>query len=65
MVGWTGRVVGAVLAVLGWTMLVAPGAAYWVLRALGMHADPHNASKVGAWGLLLLGGIIVLLSRFG
>ena len=57
-------VVGGVLTVLGWLMLAAPGPARWLFRVAGATPLPaHEAGRVGTWGLLILGVVVVVLAR--
>ncbi len=55
---------GIVMAGMGALMLVAPGVARFVMSyVLGMRSTPHAASRMAAWGLIVLGLAVTFLSR--
>jgi hypothetical protein len=54
---------GLAIALVGAGMMLAPGPLRFVLRVLGIRHDPHGASRVAAWGLVVLGLVIVVLTR--
>jgi hypothetical protein len=56
-------IVGLLLGIAGAGMLVAPRWLSFALRLLGMRWDPHDASRVAAWGLVTMGLVIVVLTR--
>jgi hypothetical protein len=55
--------IGVVLALIGAAMMVIPRPLTLVLRMLGMRWDPHGASRVAAWGLVVLGLVVVGVTR--
>lgn len=55
---------GLLLAALGGAILIAPNPMRWLLIRAGIEPRPHQASRVGAWGLLLLGLLFVVVGRF-
>ena len=57
------EIVGLLLAITGAGMLVAPRGVALGLRLLGVRWNPHDASRVAAWGLVALGLVIVVLTR--
>jgi len=56
-------VVGLLLAITGMLAMLAPRPLRLVLRLLGVSWDPHGASRVAAWGLVVLGLVVVVLAR--
>ena len=56
-------IVGLLLAIAGAAMMLAPRWLGFALRLLGMRWNPHEASRVAAWGLVGLGLVIVVLTR--
>jgi hypothetical protein len=56
-------IVGLLLAIVGAAMMLAPRGLAVALRLLGVRWDPHDASRVAAWGLVGLGLVIVVLTR--
>jgi hypothetical protein len=57
------EVVGLLLAITGMLAMLAPRPLRLVLRLLGVGWDPHGASRVAAWGLVVLGLVVVVLAR--
>jgi hypothetical protein len=55
--------IGLLLALVGAAMILAPGPLRFALRLLGIRRDPHGAGRVAAWGLIVLGLVIVVLTR--
>ena len=54
---------GIVLALVGAAMMVAARPLALALRLLGVRWQPHEASRVAAWGLVGLGLAVVVLTR--
>lgn len=54
---------GVVLALVGFGMLTAPEPTRVVLRFIGVRLDAHPAGRVAAWGLVVLGLAIAVVSR--
>ena len=57
------RLVGLAFAAIGVIMLVAPELARRVLLAAGVRWEPDPQRRVASWGLVILGLVIVVLSR--
>ena len=57
------EVVGLLIAITGAGMLLAPRWLGFAWRLLGIRWNPHDASRVAAWGLVGLGLIVVVLTR--
>ncbi|HEX3606559.1 MAG TPA: hypothetical protein VH134_11600 [Candidatus Dormibacteraeota bacterium] len=57
------RLVGLVLAAVGAGMAVAPGLTRRVLLFAGVRWEPDPRSRVASWALVILGLVVVLLSR--
>jgi hypothetical protein len=57
------RLIGLVLALVGVTMLVAPELTRRVLLGVGVRWEPDPQRRVASWGLVVLGLIVVVLSR--
>jgi len=55
--------VGLALALVGAGMSVAPGITRRFLLAVGVRWQPDPRSRVAAWGLVILGLVVVALSR--
>jgi hypothetical protein len=51
------------LALVGAAMMVLPRPLGLVLRLFGVRWDPHEASRVAAWGLVGLGLVVVVVTR--
>lgn len=57
-------IIGLLLAITGAAMLLAPRWLGFALRVgLGVRWNPHDASRVAAWGLIVMGLVIVVLTR--
>lgn len=56
-------IVGLLLAIVGAGTLLAPRWLGLALRLAGVRWDPHEASRVAAWGLVAIGLLVVILSR--
>jgi len=57
-------IIGLLMAIAGASMLLAPRWLGFALRVgLGVRWNPHEASRAAAWGLILLGLVIVVLTR--
>jgi hypothetical protein len=54
---------GVVLALIGFGMLTAPEPTRAALKLLGVRVDAHPAGRVAAWGLVILGLAIAVVSR--
>ena len=59
LLGW----IGVLLALVGAAMMLLPRPLSLVLRVLGVRWNPHDASRVAAWGLVGLGLVVVVLTR--
>ena len=57
------EVIGLLIAIVGAGTLLAPRWLGFALRLLGIRWDPHDASRVAAWGLVGIGLIVVVLTR--
>lgn len=58
------QVVGVLLALVGSGFLVAPGLTRVIVRhGLGLTAPPHEASRVAAWGLIVIGLAMVVIGH--
>ena len=57
------RLVGLAFAAIGVIMLVAPELARRLLLAAGVRWEPDPQRRVASWGLVILGLVIVVLSR--
>jgi type III secretory pathway component EscS len=56
-------VVGVLMALVGAATMLAPRPLAFALRLLGVRWQPHQASRVAAWGLVGLGLVVVVLTR--
>jgi hypothetical protein len=56
-------IVGLLMAIAGAAMMLAPRGLAIALRLLGVRWNPHEASRVAAWGLVGMGLVIVVLTR--
>jgi hypothetical protein len=54
---------GIILALIGAGMSVAPELTRRLLLAAGVHWTPDPRSRVASWGLIILGLVVVVLSR--
>lgn len=54
---------GILLALVGAGMSVAPRLTRRFLLAAGVRWEPDPRSRVASWGLILLGLVVVVLSR--
>jgi hypothetical protein len=54
---------GVVLALIGAGMAIAPGITRRLLLAAGVRWEPDPQSRVASWGLVILGLVVVVLSR--
>jgi hypothetical protein len=59
LLGW----IGVLIALVGAAMMLFPRPLALVLRLLGVRWNPHEASRVAAWGLVGIGLIVVVLTR--
>lgn len=57
------RIIGIALAVIGGGMAVAPQVTRRVLLFVGVRWEPDPRSRVASWGLVILGLVVVVLSR--
>jgi hypothetical protein len=57
------RIIGIALAVVGAGMAVAPRLTRRALLLVGVRWEPDPRSRVASWGLVILGLVVVLLSR--
>jgi uncharacterized protein YjeT (DUF2065 family) len=57
------RIIGIVLALVGAAMAVAPRLARRALLFVGVHWEPDPRRRVASWGLVVLGLVVVVLSR--
>jgi hypothetical protein len=55
--------IGVALALVGAGMAVAPSLTRRFLLAMGLKWEPDPQSRVASWGLVILGLIVVVLSR--
>ncbi len=55
--------IGVLLALVGAAMMVIPRPLSFGLRLFGVRWNPHEASRVAAWGLVGLGLVVVVLTR--
>ena len=55
--------IGIALAIVGAGMAVAPDLTRRFLLAVGVRWEPDPRSRVASWGLVILGLVVVLLSR--
>ncbi|HZS16218.1 MAG TPA: hypothetical protein VFC09_16640 [Candidatus Dormibacteraeota bacterium] len=55
--------VGVLLALVGAAMMLFPRPLSFLLRLLGVRWQPHEASRVAAWGLVGIGLVVVVLTR--
>jgi hypothetical protein len=55
--------IGVVLALIGAGMTVAPRLTRRFLLAVGVRWEPDPRSRVSAWGLVILGLVVAVLSR--
>lgn len=54
---------GVAIALVGAAMMLFPRPLGFVLRVLGVRWNPHEASRVAAWGLVGVGLVVVVLTR--
>jgi hypothetical protein len=54
---------GAMLALVGAGMAVAPRLTHRLLLAVGIRWDPDPRSRVASWSLVVLGLVVAALSR--
>jgi hypothetical protein len=59
ILGW----IGVLMLLVGAAMMLFPRPLALVLRVLGVRWNPHEASRVAAWGLVGLGLAVVVLTR--
>jgi hypothetical protein len=57
------RVLGLALALIGFAMLAFPRLAARLLLAVGVHWEPDPQRRVASWLLVILGLVVVVLSR--
>ncbi|HEY0410243.1 MAG TPA: hypothetical protein VGE42_08235 [Candidatus Dormibacteraeota bacterium] len=57
------RIIGIALAMVGAGMAVAPRLTRRALLLVGVHWEPDPRSRVASWGLVILGLVVVVLSR--
>jgi hypothetical protein len=55
--------IGIALALVGAGMAVAPGLTRRFLLSMGVRWEPDPQSRVASWGLVILGLVVVVLSR--
>ncbi|HXA28706.1 MAG TPA: hypothetical protein VN193_08150 [Candidatus Angelobacter sp.] len=55
--------IGVLIALVGAAMMVIPRPLSFVLRLFGVRWNPHDASRVAAWGLVGIGLVVVVLTR--
>ena len=55
--------VGVLIALVGAAMMLFPRPLAFVLRVCGVRWNPHEASRVAAWGLVGIGLVVVVLTR--
>ena len=55
--------IGVAIALVGAAMMVVPRPLALVLRLFGVRWNPHEASRVAAWGLVMIGLVVVVLTR--
>jgi hypothetical protein len=55
--------VGVLIALVGAAMMLFPRPLSFVLRLAGVRWNPHEASRVAAWGLVGIGLVVVVLTR--
>ena len=59
LLGW----IGVLIALVGAAMMLMPRPLALVLRLFGVRWNPHEASRVAAWGLVGIGLVVVVLTR--
>lgn len=59
LLGW----IGVLVALVGAAMMLFPRPLAFALRLLGVRWNPHQASRVAAWGLVGIGLVVVVLTR--
>jgi hypothetical protein len=59
LLGW----IGVLMLLVGAAMMIFPRPLGFMLRMLGWHWNPHEASRAAAWGLVGLGLAVVVLTR--
>ena len=55
--------VGVLIALVGAAMMLFPRPLGFFLRIAGVRWNPHEASRVAAWGLVGIGLVVVVLTR--